>query len=212
MSWSLKLEIFGLDIFGWLLRVLFIADNRDWDSCPERDRMENAYRNELVNRMKSMGLKLTRAVAFATWVYSLLFLMYLLFRLTFNADHVHLDDLFIDYVPFFTFLITAICLLVVNLASLIIYLAIKKKTRRHNGSTNGTGIVRSVIVMIKKVNLTSIIWLFSISIWSFHTYLTLARPSSLPYWPISMMMFVISYICMLYMLATRDSRISHHSV
>ncbi len=174
----------------------------------ERDRIENAYRNELVNRMKLMGLKLARAVSFATWVYSLLFLMYLLFRLTFNADHVHLDDLFIDYVPFFTFLITGICLLVINLASLVLYLAIRRNFGRQKVLMSGKEAIRSLIILIKRTNLTLIIWLFSISVWSYLTYLSLANPPSPPYWPISMMMFVISYFCMVYMITARDSRVT----
>lgn len=158
--------------------------------------------------MKSMGLKLTKAVAFATWVYSLLFLMYLLFRLTFNADHVHLDDLFIDYVPFFTFLITGICLLVINLASLVVYLAIRRNSGRQKILISGKETVRSFIIIIKRTNLTLIIWLFSISVWSYLTFRALADPPSPPYWPVSMMMFVISYFCMVYMITARDSRVA----
>jgi hypothetical protein len=191
--------------------------------------MENAYQNELINRMKLMSLKLIRAVAFATWVYSLLFLGYLTFRLTFNAAHVHLDDLFIDHVPFFTFLITGICLLVINLASLVLYLAIRRIHRQQKGSIGRKEADRSFTFALKKSNMTPnkdvlnghsesislsnlnmkalIIWLFSISIWSYLTYLSLANPPSPPYWPISLMMFVISYICMVYMITARDSRV-----
>ncbi len=154
--------------------------------------MEDTYQNELANRMKLMGLRLARAVAFATWVYSLLFLIYLTFRLTFNAAHVKLDDLFIDHVPFFTFLITGICLLVITIASLALYLAIRRIDEKRKGSISLSNLNLKVLI----------IWMFSISIWGYLTYRALADPPSPPYWPISMMMFVVSYICLVYMAYT----------
>ena len=180
--------------------------------------------------MKLVGLKLIRALAFATWIYSLLFLMYLTFRLTFNAAHVQLDDLFIDHVPFFTFLVTGICLLVINLASLVLILAIRRIYRQRKGSISRKEADRSfsfksiywiltpnrdVFIGHSESNSSSylnvealIIWLFSTTIWGYLTYLSLANPPSPPYWPISMMMFVLSYICMVYMIAARDSRVA----
>lgn len=183
--------------------------------------------------MKLMGLKLIRAVAFATWIYSLLFLIYLTFRLTFNAAHVQLDDLFIDRVPFFTFLITGICLLVINLASLVLILAIRRIYGQRKGSISRKGAVRSFSFMSNKSIPTPskdvfighsesisssylsvkalIIWLFSTTIWGYLSYLSLANPPSPPYWPISMMMFVLSYICMVYIITARDSRVAIRS-
>ena len=188
------------------------------------------FSNELVNRMKSKGLKLIRAVAFATWMYSLLFLMYLTFRLTFNAVHVQLDDLFIDHVPFFTFLITGLCLLVINLASLVLILAIRRIYGQRSRSIGGKEADRSFSFMSRKsiptpgkdvfvghsesssssyLNVKAlIIWLFSTTIWGYLTYLSLANPPSPPYWPISMMMFVLSYICMVYLITARDFRVA----
>jgi hypothetical protein len=195
--------------------------------------MENAYQNKLVNRMKLMNLRPVKAVALATWLYSLLFLIYLTFRLTLNASHVQLDDLFIDHVPFFTFLVTGIFLTVINLASLGVYLAIRSTFRRQKVATGGKEADRSFENISGKSILTSfkdkldgnlesiglismhvktlIIWAFSISIWTYLSYLSLAHPPSPPYWPISMMMFVISYLCMMYMLTEKDSRIAIRS-
>jgi hypothetical protein len=161
--------------------------------------MDNNYRDGSVSRMKLMGLRIARSVAFATWVYSLLFLMYLTLRLTLNSSHVRLDDLFIDRVPFFTFLTTGICLLVINLVSLAMYLAIRRNYGLQKGPISRQEAGQSFIFMIKRSFLTLIVWSFSISIWSYLTYLSLANPPSPPYWPISMMMFVIGYICMVYM-------------
>jgi hypothetical protein len=183
--------------------------------------------------MKLMSLKLIRAVAFATWLYSLLFLMYLTSRLTFNAAHVKLDDLFIDHIPFFTFLTTGICLLAINLASLVLYLAIRRISGQKKGSIGRKEAERSFPFVLRKSILTPnrnvfnghlesiglsnlnlkalIIWLFSLSIWGYFTYRALADPPSPPYWPISMMMFVISYICMVYMITSRDSQVAIRS-
>jgi hypothetical protein len=165
--------------------------------------------------MKLMDLRLTRAVSFATWFYSLLFLLYLSFRLTFNATHVHLDDLFIDRVPFFTFLITGILLLVINLASLGLYLAIRRVQRRQKGSISGKEAGRSpssISIGFSDLNLKVLfLWSFSILIWSYLTYLSLANPPSPPYWPISLMMFVVGYVCMVYMISKRDSRVATRS-
>lgn len=195
--------------------------------------MENACRKELVRRMKLMSLRLVKAVAFATWLYSLLFLMYLTFRLTLNAAHVRLDDLFIDRVPFFTFLTTGIFLLVINLVSLVIYMALRRANAKQKGSIGGNEADRSFGSMsarstpshdkdalngrsgsigLGSLNLMALtVCLLSISIWGYLTYLSLANPPSPPYWPISMMMFVISYVCMVYMMTARDSRVSHRS-
>ncbi|HEY3419638.1 MAG TPA: hypothetical protein VGK23_03715 [Methanomassiliicoccales archaeon] len=173
-----------------------------------------------------MRLKFVRAVAFATWMYSLLFLLYLTFRLTLNASHVKLDDLFIDHVPFFTFLVTGIFLLAINLASLALYLAIRRYHRQQKGTISGKEADRltsksrrsiltpnsvsrdhSESIDLCNLNLKAlIIWMFSISIWTYLTYLSLIDPPSPPYWPISMMMFVISYICMVYMLLSANDR------
>jgi len=163
-----------------------------------------------------------------------LFLMYLTFRLTLNAAHVRLDDLFIDHVPFFTFLITGIFLLVINLAFLVLYLVIRRIDRRKEGSIGRKDAVRPFTFMSRKSILTQttdmvvgqsesiglgslnmkalIIWLFSMTIWSYLTYLSLAYPPSPPYWPISMMMFVLSYICMVYIITKRDTRVSIRSI
>jgi hypothetical protein len=195
--------------------------------------VENAYQNEWVNRMKLMNLRPVKAVALATWLYSLLFLIYLTFRLTFNASHVQLDDLFIDHVPFFTFLVTGIFLMVINLTSIGSYLAIRRIYRRQTGSISGGEADRSLGSISGKSFLTSfkdklkgnlesiglrnlhvktlIIWTFSISIWTYLSYQSLAHPPSPPYWPISMMMFVISYLCLVYMLTARDSRMAIRS-
>ncbi len=178
--------------------------------------------------MRLMSTRFFKAVAFSTWIYSLLFLAYLIFRLTINSEHVHLDDLFIDRVPFFTFFITSVCLLVINLASLAWYLAIRRIQRRRKASIESGDaelsfmtITKMSILAIKDRLLgsrseskgpnnlrlkTFIIWSFSVLVWSFLTYLSLARPPSPPYWPISMVMFVVGYICMVYMMAARDSR------
>jgi hypothetical protein len=184
--------------------------------------------------MKLMNPRLARAVSFATWMYSLLFLLYLVSRLTLNADHVHLNDLFIDRIPFFTFLVTGICLLVINLASLIAYLEIQRIYAGQLGSFSRKEFDGSFPIRSKGLNLKQnrdafhrllesigisyrnvkvpVIWLFSLSIWGYLTYLSLANPPSPPYWPISMIMFVISYICMVYMMKARDSRVVTRTV
>jgi hypothetical protein len=173
--------------------------------------------------MKLMNLRLVKAVSSATWIYSLLFLLYLGARLTLNANHVHLNDLFIDYVPFFTFLTTGICLLAINLVSLIIYL----ESRRAYAGTRGTakskglgpkqngdalhGILGSVGISYLSPKV-AIIWFFSLFIWVYITYLSLANPPSPPYWPISLIMFVISYVCMVIMIKEKDSRVASRTV
>jgi hypothetical protein len=141
-----------------------------------------------------------------------------------------LNDLFIDYVPFFTFLTTGICLLAINLASLIVYLEVRRAFAGTRGSigrnhTNGTfpinskglgpkqygdafsGILESVGISYLSVKVV-IIWFFSLSIWVYITYLSLANPPSPPYWPISLMMFVVSYVCMVVMMKEKDSRVA----
>jgi hypothetical protein len=201
---------------------------------PRRGFDENTYQKELVYDMKLMNLRLVKAVSSATWIYSLLFLLYLGSRLTLNADHVHLNDLFIDYVPFFTFLTTGICLLAINLVSLIIYLEIRRvcagtRGSIHRNHTNGTfpikskglgpkqngdalyGILESVGISYLSMKVV-IIWFFSLSIWVYITYLSLANPPSPPYWPISLIMFVISYVCMVIMIKEKDSRVASRPV
>jgi hypothetical protein len=196
--------------------------------------MKNAYQNELVNRMKSMNQRPIKGVVFATWLYSLFFLIYLSFRLIFNAAHVQLDDLFIDHVPFFTFLTTGVVLLVINLTSLGLYLAIRRTYKRRNVPIGMKEPTRSFPFIWRKTIPTPdrdvfddhqgslvpgnfpvktlIIWTFSISIWIYLSYLSLAHPPSPPYWPISMWMFIISYICMVYMITARDSRVAIRSL
>jgi hypothetical protein len=210
-----------------------VEDKELEPSSTQKAWMENAYQNEFVNSMKSMNRKLIRAVSLATWVYSLLFLIYLTSRLTINASHVQLDDLFIDHVPFFTFLVTGLFLLVINLASLALYLRMRTIRRQTIGSKGMRAAGRTFNLRSRSSNLhpekdvpighsgsigpgylnvkALIIWLFSMSIWSYLTYLSLTHPPSPPYWPISMMMFVISYICMVYMITARDSRVEVRS-
>lgn len=196
--------------------------------------MENIYQNELVNRMKSMDLRPIKGVAFATWLYSLLFLIYLSFRLIFNSAHVQLDDLFIDHVPFFTFLTTGVVVLIINLISLGLYLTIRRTYGRRDVLIGMKEPVRIFPFMTRKSVPTPdkdvfndlrespvpgkfpvkalIVWTFSISIWTYLSYLSLAHPPSPPYWPISMWMFVIGYICMVYMITAMDSRTPIRSV
>ena len=183
--------------------------------------------------MELMNLRPIKGVAFATWLYSLLFLIYILFRLIFNSAHVQLDDLFIDRVPFFTFLTTGVIVLLINLTSLGLYLAIRRTYNRRNAPTglkepdrsfppmsgNSTSKPDEAVFSNERESYVPsnfpvkalIVWMFSISIWIYLSYLSLAHPPSPPYWPISMWMFVISYICMGYMVKARDSRVATRS-
>jgi hypothetical protein len=174
-----------------------------------------------------MNLKLIRSVAFATWLYSLLFLIYLTFRLTFNSAHVQLDDLFIDHLPYFTFLVTGICMLAINLTSLALYLKVRTILRRTGSalgkeadrpfttrSTAITGLQKKEFhghpdsLALYDLNIgTFIIWLFSISVWIYLSYQSLTHPPSPPYWPISMLMFVISYFCMVFLFTPKESNV-----
>ena len=180
-----------------------------------------------------MNLRPIKGVAFATWLYSLLFLIYLSFRLIFNSAHVQLDDLFIDHVPFFTFLITGVIVLVINLTSLGLYLAIRRTNRRRDvmigmkeparpfPSRPGKSVPTPDKAMFNDHQESTvqgnfpvkalIIWAFSISIWTYLSILSLAHPPSPPAWPISMMMFVIGYFCMVYMITAIDSRVAIRS-
>lgn len=176
--------------------------------------------------MKPMNLRLVKAVSFATWAYSLLFLLYLVARLTLNSDHVHLNDLFIDRIPFFTFLTTGISLVAINLVFLAIYLETRnvQTGRGRSDSIDAEGPIPmqqrgywpkqkraglqgiSDSIGISYLNLRVwVMWFFSLSIWLYLTYLTLANPPSPPYWPISLIMFVISYICMVLIVKDKDS-------
>ncbi|HEY3421454.1 MAG TPA: hypothetical protein VGK23_12960 [Methanomassiliicoccales archaeon] len=143
-------------------------------------------------------LGIAKAFVFATGMYGLLFTIYVVFRLTFNPDIVHLDDLFIDYIPYFTFYITGLLMFAVFLVSICLYAVIGHFSRSKQGPK---GIVRfqgfwkwiskrpdgtkSRSVLIGQLVserlgiiglLALIIWLISTSVWAYNCYLVVSNP------------------------------------
>lgn len=189
--------------------------------------MENSYRNDFVDHRESKGPRMARAVVFSSWLYSLLFLIYIGFRLMLNPTIVHLDDLVIDYVPFFTFFRAGVLLIGFNLASIVLYAAIRYFSSkqgpkainnyqefRQSRSMGPNGVEYGYVPKIQpKSDMLTILgifafftWLFSTSIWIYNCYQVLSDPTG--YWTIfhppgvlgwhlAIFMFGVSYISMI---------------
>ena len=162
---------------------------------------DNAYQGELVDHKESKMLRIAGAFVFATGMYSLLFIIYIVFRLIFNPDIVRLNDLFIDYIPYFTFYITGILMLAVSSISICLYIVIRKFSRsksRHpkaiikfqwvrkrifrkpNGIENrdvSNSQPRSERLSILEMSVL-VTWLFSMSIWAYICFFIISHPLS----------------------------------
>ncbi len=157
-----------------------------------------------VNRHESRWFKITKAVFFASGVYSLLFLVYISFRLTFNPSLVHLNDLVIDYVPFFTFLRSGILMVGVCLASIILYVIMwsysrSKRAAKAKGELQRSqqcqavgpdgievgntpyGQPRSERFGVLGI-LVLVAWFLSTAVWAYSCFLVLSYPKS--YWTV----------------------------
>lgn len=189
--------------------------------------MDCANQNELNHRTKSDKIRIIRAIVFSTWMYGMLFLVYILSRLIFTPTWAHLNDYFITGIPFFTFYRTALIMLIISIISLIICTATKYSKRPHYESNtrreseiipafrfgkqtaepNGDIFCDEVLSdTLKIMRITSLImWILSTSIWAYISYLILTNPSTLPHWHIGMIMFVLSFFSMMIYCATRDS-------
>ena len=96
---------------------------------PHRVRMWTATSNQSVPRdlTESRKIRILRAVAFATWIHSLLFFVYVSLRVA--VGNCPLNDPFIYDVPYFTFYVTGMWLLVICFTSMISYIAIRNLSR-----------------------------------------------------------------------------------
>lgn len=180
------------------------------------DWLFDAFQDQRIGCADSRALILARAIALSIWVYSLLFEVYLSLRMTINSSFVHLDDLFIDYVPFFTFSVTGITMMLVSFISLISYISIQNYLRPLDGSIAVQDIKGIILLVFGKIGGSLgrerpsadpesrktirlrwrllLICSFCLSVWTYTSYRALLDPPSPPYWPIGLMMFVISFI------------------
>jgi hypothetical protein len=154
--------------------------------------------------IRTKGLRIISALACGTWMYSLLFCIYVSLRVFVNRVPIH--DPFIWNVPFFTFYITGICMFVIFLSSMGVYLAIRaySKPLQH---------------VNRKVKLLSIpifiIWMFSFFIWLSISSMIVYRPEMMtillfesapnfPLWKMGIGMFVFSFIFLVTYIALRN--------
>ncbi len=179
--------------------------------------LEDTFQNIPVDRKGSIWLRLAGAFVFANGLYSLLFFIYVALRITFNPEIVHLNDLFIDYIPFFTFYITGVLMLAASLVSFLLYAAIRYYSghgsvfRRPGGG--GDGYHTSGKSLVRKLSyigmLALVAWSISTSIWAYVCFLILSNPISyftvarhhpiILGWHVAIVMFVISYFSMILM-------------
>lgn len=83
--------------------------------------------NQREGKRPKVLLRVLRAVLLATSVYALLFWTYVVLRIVFN--HVGMNDLFINGVPYFSFWITGIWTFVIGFVSTILYLIVRDPSR-----------------------------------------------------------------------------------
>lgn len=155
--------------------------------------------------IESRKLQILRALTFATWMYSSLFLVYLSIRVLVN--HAPLNDPFIwDILPFFTFFITGIILLVICSLSMGMYLAIRVYSKPLTKVNREASILRVSFF---------IIWMFSLFTWAGISsiivyndemvwFLVFHSHPGFPLWVIGIWMFGISFISLVIFIAVRN--------